>query len=181
MDATTKREYRGKLLLGLLLFNGISSVGGGLALMTAWIPEQPSWVQHTDFSSLYFPGVILMAIVGGSSLVAAVAMRKRSVGWQLSSILSGVIMLFWIVGEIASIRGFHFLQVIYFVTGAMVIWWTPALSRPARFPAPPSPESIEGSGDEVGHDSDAVEKAVGENRGPDGAVSVAKDAEEDRV
>ena len=67
----THRDYKGKLLLGLLLFNAISAVGGGLALMTGWIPEQPSWVQHTDFSSLYFPGVILMAVVGGSSLVAA--------------------------------------------------------------------------------------------------------------
>ena len=33
--------------------------------------------------------------------------------------------VFWIIGEIASIRAFHFLQVIYFVTGAAVIWFTP--------------------------------------------------------
>lgn len=114
-----------KLLMGVLLFNGVSAVGGGLALMTGLIPEQASWVQHTGFGSLYIPGVILMAIVGGSSLIAALAMTKRSGGWQLASILSGVIMLFWIIGEIASIRGFHFLQVIYFITGVMVVWWTP--------------------------------------------------------
>ena len=88
--------------------------------------------RHTDFSSLYFPGVILMAIVGGSSLVAALARVKHSAGWQLSSILAGVIMLFWIIGEIASIRGFHFLQVIYFVTGAMILWWTPTSSPSAQ-------------------------------------------------
>ena len=93
--------------------------------MTGVIPRQASWIQHTDFGSQYFPGVILMAIVGGSSLIAALAMMKGADGWQLSSILAGVIMLFWIVGEIASIRGFHFLQVIYFVTGAAVIWFTP--------------------------------------------------------
>lgn len=121
----TNRPLRDRILLGLLWFNGITAVGGGLALMTGWIPDQPSWVQHTDFRTLYFPGVILMAIVGGSSLVAALAMIKGSAGWQLSSILSGVIMMFWIVGEIASIRGFHFLQVIYFLTGALVVWWTP--------------------------------------------------------
>jgi len=114
-----------KALLGLLLFNGVSAVGGGIALMTGVIPEQVSWVEHTGFSDLYFPGVILMAIVGGSSLVAASAMVKRAVGWQLASILAGVIMLFWIVGEIASIQAFHFLQVIYVITGAAVVWWTP--------------------------------------------------------
>jgi len=149
--------------------------------MTGWIPEQPLWVQHTDFSSLYFPGVILMVMVGGSSLVAAIAMRKGCTGWQLSSVLSGLIMLFWIIGEIASIRGFHVLQLVYFITGGLVIWWTPARSRSAGFPSQTSPQSINGSGDEVSRHSDAVEKAVGENRGPHGVVSVAKDAEEDRV
>jgi hypothetical protein len=114
-----------RILFGLLVFNGISAVGGGYALMTGVIPKQPLWIQHTDFSTLYFPGVILMAIVGGSSLLAALAMMKRSPGWQLSSLLTGLIMLFWIVGEIASIRAFHFLQVIYFVTGVLVIWFTP--------------------------------------------------------
>ena|SRR5450631_2094800 len=115
----------GRILFGLLLFNGISAVGGGYALMTGVIPRQEPWIQHTDFGGLYFPGVILMAIVGGSSLLAALAMVKRAAGWQLSSLLSGLVMLFWIVGEIGSIRAFHFLQVIYFVTGALVIWFTP--------------------------------------------------------
>ena len=113
-------------LLGLLLFNGFTAVGGGLALMTDWIPEQASWVRDTDFSSNYFPGVILMAVVGGSSLIAGVALVKRSDGWQLVSIVAGTTMVFWIIGEVASIRGFHFLQVIYLVTGALVVTWTPA-------------------------------------------------------
>jgi hypothetical protein len=115
-----------RILLGLLLFNGVSGAIGGLALMTEWIPEQVSWVQHTGFPSNYFPGVILMTVVGGSSLIAAVALIKRSDGWQLASIATGTIMVFWIIGEIASIRGFHFLQVIYLLTGVLVITWTPA-------------------------------------------------------
>ena len=124
------RKHRA--LLGLLLFNGVTAVGGGLALMTDWIPEQSSWVRSTDFPSNYFPGVILMAVVGGSSLVAAVALAKRSDGWQLASIVAGTVMVFWIIGEIASIRAFHFLQVIYLVTGALVVLWTPA--REASWP-----------------------------------------------
>lgn len=122
------------ILLGLLLFNGVTAVGGGLALMTGWIPAQASWVRDTDFASAYFPGVILMAVVGGSSLVAAAALAKRTDGWELASIVAGTIMVFWIVGEIASIRGFHVLQVIYLVTGALVVAWTPA-RPPAAAPS----------------------------------------------
>ena len=87
-----------KALLGLLLFIGVSAAAGGVALMTDWIPEQASWVQETDFPSNYFPGVILMAVVGGSSLIAAAALAKRSDGWQLASIVAGTIMVFWISG-----------------------------------------------------------------------------------
>jgi hypothetical protein len=75
--------------MGLLLFNAISLVGGGIALMTNVISEQVQWIQHNDFPSLYFPGVLLMAIVGGSAAVAAVAMMTRSAGWELTSLLSG--------------------------------------------------------------------------------------------
>jgi hypothetical protein len=114
------------MLLGLLLFNGVTAAVGGLALMTEWIPQQASWVRHTDFPSNYVPGVVLMAVVGGSSLVAAAALLKRSDGWQLACIVAGTVMVFWIVGEVASIRAFHFLQVIYLVTGALVVAWTPA-------------------------------------------------------
>ena len=42
------------------------------------------------------------------------------------SLLSGLIMVFWIIGEVASIRGFHVLQVVYLVTGVLVIWFTPS-------------------------------------------------------
>lgn len=48
-------DRRSRILLGLLVFNGLSAMVGGLALMTDWIPEQPSWVRSTDFTSNYFP------------------------------------------------------------------------------------------------------------------------------
>lgn len=54
----------------------------------------------------------LTAVAGGSALVAAVAMVKHLDGWRLASIVAGFTMVFWIVGEVASIREFHFLQVI---------------------------------------------------------------------
>jgi hypothetical protein len=120
-----------KVLLGLLLFNGVSAVGGGIALMTGWIPEQDSWIRHTDFPSNYFPGVILMALVGGTSLIAAIALVKGSDGRQLAGIVAGTVMVFWIIGELASIRGFHVLQVIYLVTGALVVMLTPGRTTDA--------------------------------------------------
>jgi hypothetical protein len=128
---------RHRIVLGVLLFNAVSAVGGGLALMVGLIPDQPSWTEQTDFDSLYFPGVILMSLVGGSAFVAAVAMFKRAPGQQMACIASGIIMITWIIGEIASIRGFHFLQIIYLATGAVIIWLTSdRAERTPRFDVP---------------------------------------------
>ena len=110
---------------------GVTAVFGGLALIADWIPEQTSWIRDNDFASNYFPGVILMAVVGGSSSIAALAMIKGVAGWQLASIVAGAVMVCWIIGEVASIRGFHFLQVIYLATGLLVLGYTPAETAPA--------------------------------------------------
>jgi len=52
---TGAMDRRSKTLLGLLLFNGVSAVAGGLALMLDWIPEQASWVRNTDFPATTSP------------------------------------------------------------------------------------------------------------------------------
>jgi len=119
------RLSRRTWLFGLLGFNAVSAIGGGLALMTGWIAAPSSWFAHTGFNGPYFPGVILFAVVGGSSLLALVSQYRRIVGASLASLLAGTIMLFWITGEIASIRAFDVLQVIYLVTGLAVIALTP--------------------------------------------------------
>ncbi len=102
----------------------MSAISGGMALIANVINE-PSWTTHTGFHGLYFPGVILMAVVGGSSLIAALGVWKRAVGNSLMSISAGVIMIIWIIGEIVSIQGIHWLQIIYLATGLAVIVLTP--------------------------------------------------------
>ena len=116
-------EKNNRLVIGTHIFNGLSAVTGGMALMSGTI-KHAEWIRHTAFTSLYFPGVILFAIVGGSSLLAAISLYKRTTGCNLASLLAGLIMIFWIIGEIISIRGIHFLQAIYLITGAFIIWLT---------------------------------------------------------
>jgi len=121
--------HRHGIVVGLHLFNALSAIGGGIALIVGLI-DIPSWVAATGFPDLYFPGVILLAVVGGSSLIAALAAGKRVVGWELTSLVAAVVMGMWIVGEIVSIRGFHFLQVVYLVTAVAAAWLTPGHHPP---------------------------------------------------
>ena len=41
-----------------------------------------------------------------------IAIKSRVIGWQIASISAVLIMVFWIVGEVVSIRLFHYLQII---------------------------------------------------------------------
>lgn len=111
-----------KILLGLLAFNGLSAVAGGIGLMTGSVNPGQELLTNTDFSSFYFPGVILFAVVGGSSLLAALAVYKKVVGAELASLLAGIILLFWLIGEVASIHQIHFLQVVYAISAIGVLY-----------------------------------------------------------
>ena len=117
-----------RLLVGIHAFNALSAICGGLALMYGTI-NQPEWVEYTAFTSLYYPGVLLFVVVGGSALIAALSYYKQTNTANLVSLVAGVAMVFWIVGEIVSIRGFHILQLIYVVTGLAVITLTPKVIK----------------------------------------------------
>ena len=74
-----------------------------------------------------------MAVVGGSSLIAAAGLVKRSDGWQPATTWPEPSWCSGSSEEVASIRGFHFLQVIYLVTGALVVTWTPGHQQKRDF------------------------------------------------
>lgn len=114
-----------KLLIGLLWFSGLAAVAGGIGLIMGKMGLPPQWLEPTGFDSYYFPGVILMAVVGGSALIAAVSQHKKLVGANLATVVAGIIMMFWVVGEIASIREVNFLQAIFFAIGLSIVLLTP--------------------------------------------------------
>jgi len=115
-----------KLLIGLLTFNGLAAVVGGIGLISGSVNPGLDLLSETSFISYYFPGVILFAVVGGSSLLAAISIYKKAVGAEIASILAGLIMLFWIIGEVVSISHLNPLQFLFFAVGCAVLYLTPS-------------------------------------------------------
>jgi hypothetical protein len=118
-----------KTLIKIHIFNGIVATLGGIGLITGFIKLPPETLLHSGFPSLYFPGVILLAAVGGISLLAGIALYKKVIGAELASILAGLIVMIWIIGEIASIRELHPLQIVFLITGATAIALTPKIKN----------------------------------------------------
>ena len=124
MKRTTLKKSQ-LALGGILTLHALSAMAGGLSLIAGKVDVPLSWLEGTGFTSYYFPGVILFALVGGSALFALLAYIKKLSLAPYLSLLSGIIMLFWILGEVVSIGQLHVLQVVYFFTALVVIALTP--------------------------------------------------------
>ncbi len=128
MKNVVKKAKWTKALTVLLWINSVAALAGGLNLLSGKLVLPASQLTGTGFTSYYFPGVILFAVVGGSALLALLAHYKHLAHAALLSLLSGVILVIWIVGEIASIQTLHFLQFVFLASGIAVIYLTPAES-----------------------------------------------------
>ena len=69
------------------------------------------------FASFTVPGLILLVVVGGSQTLAGMLLVMRRESALLWSAIAGFGILIWIFVETGLIRGWSWLQVLYFVTG----------------------------------------------------------------
>jgi len=87
-------------------FVALTAGGGGVALATGGEGDRfpADLLEGTPFRSYLIPGLILAVIVGGSAAVATTATLRRPEVGARTSLLAGVIMMGWIVGEIVILR-----------------------------------------------------------------------------
>ncbi len=96
-----------RFLVGVLTFQGVSGIGGGLGLsldpsgQSVGIPLE--WLQGSPFSDYLVPGLVLLVLLGIGPLVAAFgAWTGRRWSWA-TSLLVAAGLLIWLGVEIAVI------------------------------------------------------------------------------
>lgn len=105
----------GRLLLVLLVLNGLGGIAGGIALMKGVMPFPEVWLQHTPFHNYFVPGLILFLVVGGGHLVAAFILLWRTAVARIASLIAGLVLIGWMAGELRLI-GFQAAIQVWFVT-----------------------------------------------------------------
>jgi hypothetical protein len=104
-----------KQLLFLHTLVGISAVAGGVGLITTGGLGMPlSVLSDTIFDSFFIPGLILAFIVGGTQLLAAVAIYRRKKYAVEVSAIAAFGLLIWLFTEAMILRERNMLQVLYF-------------------------------------------------------------------
>ncbi|SFN54363.1 hypothetical protein [Mycetocola miduiensis] len=131
-------------LLVVTIFNVVSAIGGGVAmLVTNGLGMPVASLAGSPFDSFVWPGVILIVVVGGTQALAAVLLLLRRESALLWSAVAALGMLIWIFTETGLIRGWSWLQVVYFATGtAQLVCVLALLGVAAWLPREPLREPV---------------------------------------
>ncbi len=117
----------GVLLFVSSVFVALTAIGGGITLVLGVDKFPAQWLVGTLFRSYLIPGLILTIVVGGSAAAAAVTVLRKSGKGALFSIIAGVILLGWLLGErlilpkTAFDPKFFWLEAIYIAAGLLMV------------------------------------------------------------
>lgn len=118
------------ILMGLILFQGISGIFGGGALIldsSGAILQMPlSMLRGSPFETFLVPGIILFFVLGIFPLIVFSGLwKKKSWAWS-GALLISIALIIWINVEIALV-GYHSeppLQLVYGLVGVALLLFT---------------------------------------------------------
>lgn len=113
------------IAIALLIFNGISALFGGGALLLApdgsYLKMPIELLKNSPFSNYTIPGLILFIIIGIGSLITTLVVIRKVTGFPFLVIFMGFALAIWISVQMLMIRQIHFLHIIYGLIGIILI------------------------------------------------------------
>ncbi len=108
-------------LTALAGFVAGSAYGGAAGLIAGWLRPSASMMGSLPLHSPVFAGIALACVVAAPATVVAVLAWRRHPRDRDAAALAGVLLLGWIVVEVAVVRQFSALQVVYGLAGLGLI------------------------------------------------------------
>jgi hypothetical protein len=122
---------------GLLAFGALNAFAGGYYGLSGAEGVPINWLEGSPFSDYVVPSFILFSVVGGSFLVAAVAVFARARIDRASSFTAGAVVLLWIVVQVAIIGYVSWMQPATVIGGLLILLLASLLSKPPASPHRP--------------------------------------------
>jgi hypothetical protein len=106
----------------LSAFNALSAIAGGIGILaTDGLGMPASLLANGPFTTFAIPGLVLLVIVGGTQALSAWLLIVKTDSALLWTAVAGAGMVIWIFVETGIIAGVSWLQILYFITGAVQI------------------------------------------------------------
>jgi hypothetical protein len=123
-------------LIALQLLVAANAVGGGIYGLAGAKDVPTEWLEGSPFQSYTVPSLFLLGVIGGGMIVATAVwlLRRRVAPWV--SLGMGVLLMSWIVAQLAIIGSVSWMQPASFAAGLGIAALAAyALRQPAEAPA----------------------------------------------
>jgi len=112
-----------RYMLGTLLaFGALNAIAGGYYGLSGAEGVPIAWLDGSPFADYFVPSLILLVVVGGSFLVASVAVLARRRIARTAAFAAGAVVLVWIAVQLAIIGYVSWMQPVTAMAGAVIIF-----------------------------------------------------------
>ena len=122
------------VLGSLLAFGALNAFGGGYYGLSGAKGVPTEWLAGAPFRDYTVPSLILFAGVGGSFLVAAVAVLARSQMARASALTASMVVLVWIAAQMAIIGYASWMQPATAIGGVLILMLSWVLPKSGASP-----------------------------------------------
>ena len=123
MSKSTEKLIRYALGI-LLLLVAINAFGGGYYGMAGAKDVPTEWLKNSPFRNYFIPGLFLFVVVGGTSFLAAFAVFKRLSYARNTALVSGIVILIWLIVQISIIGYVSWMQPATAVAALLILFLT---------------------------------------------------------
>jgi hypothetical protein len=106
---------------GLLAFGALNALGGGYYGLSGAEGVPAEWLKGSPFTDYFIPSLVLLLVVGGSLLLAAIAVFAGVRIARPSAMTAGLVVLCWLVVQVAIIGYMSWMQPVTGAAGASVL------------------------------------------------------------
>jgi len=105
---------------GLLVFGALNAFGGGYYGLSGAKGVPTEWLKGSPFPDYFVPSLILLVVVGGSFIVAAMAVFTGLRIARLAALTAGIVVLGWLAVQLAIIGYVSWMQPTTAIAGVLV-------------------------------------------------------------
>lgn len=108
--------------LGIILsFSALNAFGGGYYGMAGAEGVPVEWLEGSPFRNYFIPGLILFVVIGGSFLIAAIAVFAKLSIARRAAVFSVIIVFVWLSVQLAIIGYVSWMQPVTAITGVIIL------------------------------------------------------------
>ena len=105
----------------LLAFGALNAIGGGYYGLSGAAGVPTEWLTGSLFSDYFIPSLILLLVVGGSFVMAAIVVFAGLRIARMAALAAGFVVLVWLVAQVAIIGYVSWMQPTTAAAGVVVL------------------------------------------------------------